>query len=64
MSPDASLKNVAPSGFIEKITEVRPVLRDPAILRYVGPNLVELRVYPVESPAPRHVEWNSYIQKG
>ncbi len=40
----------------QKITEVRPVPRDPAILRYVGPNLAELKVYPVETSAPRVVE--------
>ncbi len=40
----------------QKITEVRPVPRDPAILRYTGPNTAELRVYPVEPTAPRVVE--------
>ncbi|HEY5791672.1 MAG TPA: MSEP-CTERM sorting domain-containing protein, partial [Chthoniobacterales bacterium] len=40
----------------QKITEVRPVARDPAILRYTGPAVAELRVYPVESGAPRQVE--------
>lgn len=40
----------------QKITEVRPVPRDPAILRYTGPQTAELRVYPVESREPRVVE--------
>ncbi len=40
----------------QKITEVRPVPRDPAILRYTGPGTAELRVYPVEPRVPRHVE--------
>lgn len=40
----------------QKITEVRPIPRDPAILRYTGPNSAELRVYPVESGSPRVVE--------
>lgn len=40
----------------QKITEARPVPRDPAILRYIGPNVAELRVYPVETNAPRVVE--------
>lgn len=39
----------------QKITEARQV-RDPAILRYTGPNVAELKVYPVESNAPRVVE--------
>ena len=39
-----------------KITEVRAVPRDPAILRYVGPETAELRVYPVEPRAARFVE--------
>lgn len=40
----------------QKITEVRPVPRDPAILRYLGPTQAELLVYPVESGTPRTVE--------
>lgn len=40
----------------QKITEVRPIPRDPAILRHTGPNTAELRVYPVEFRAPRVVE--------
>jgi len=40
----------------QKITEVRPVPQDPAILRYLGPNMVELKVYPVEANTPRFVE--------
>lgn len=40
----------------QKITEIQPVPRDPAILRYTGPNQLELNVYPVESGAPRVVE--------
>ncbi|MGH8048082.1 MAG: MSEP-CTERM sorting domain-containing protein, partial [Chthoniobacterales bacterium] len=39
-----------------KITEVRPVTRDPAILRYVGPQTAELRVFPVNTRSTRSVE--------
>ncbi len=40
----------------QKITEVRPVPRDPAILRYIGPGLAELRVFPVPPRGERFVE--------
>lgn len=40
----------------QKITEVRPVPRDPAILRLTGPNSADLRVYPVDAQGERFVE--------
>ncbi len=40
----------------QKITEVRPVPRDPAILRYLDAQTADLRVYPVEPNQPRTVE--------
>lgn len=40
----------------QKITEVRPVPRDPAILRFTGPNAADLRIYPVEPGATRTAE--------
>jgi len=39
-----------------KITEVRPVRRDPAILRYTAPQTAELRIFPVEPHQTRTVE--------
>jgi hypothetical protein len=39
-----------------KITEVRPAPRDPAILRYIAPGVTELRIYPVDSKGTRHAE--------
>lgn len=40
----------------QKITESRPIPKDPAVLRFVGPGIAELRVYPVTSGEERHVE--------
>jgi len=40
----------------QKITEARPIPKDPAVLRFVGPGIAELRVYPVASGEERHVE--------
>lgn len=40
----------------QKITEVRPVPCDPAILRYTGPGSAELSVYPVDGHNTRVVE--------
>lgn len=40
----------------QKITEARPVPRDPAILRFVGPNQADLRIYPVDARGTRTAE--------
>lgn len=40
----------------QKITETRPVPRDPAILRFVSPGAAELRVYPIAAGETRFVE--------
>lgn len=48
----------------QKITEVRPVPKDPAILRFVDPDTAELRVYPVGADEERHVEIEFLYPKG
>lgn len=54
--PGRIFEKKAATWVYQKITEVRPVPQDPAILRYTGPESAELRVYPVEQSAPRIVE--------
>ncbi|MEI8312303.1 MAG: MSEP-CTERM sorting domain-containing protein [Verrucomicrobiota bacterium] len=56
----------------QKITETRPVPKDPAILKFLGPHSAELRVYPVAPGESRHVEveltypegWRPVIRTG